>query len=159
MKNGTQARHEEAMHYKHLAVMAGLSLISLYIFMYSMVDRVENALPNLNQFYMAGLMTTPMVLIELLVMRSMYQNKRWNRRIGLTSAVALIGFFALIRSQTAISDQQFLRSMIPHHAGAILMCKRTSADSPAIAALCQSIVSSQQAEIRQMNSLLRSSNQ
>jgi uncharacterized protein (DUF305 family) len=55
-----------------------------------------------------------------------------------------------IRQQTAISDQQFLRSMIPHHAGAILMCEQAQIIDPQIEKLCGAIISSQQAEIQQM---------
>jgi hypothetical protein len=40
-----------------------------------MVDRFANVYPNLNQFYMAGLMAAPMVLIELALMGHMYPNK------------------------------------------------------------------------------------
>jgi hypothetical protein len=40
--------------------------------MYSMADPISNVYPNINQFYMAGLMTMPMIIIEVLLMRSMY---------------------------------------------------------------------------------------
>jgi hypothetical protein len=77
-----------------------------------------------------------------------------NAIIGAVSVVALVGFFALIRQQVAVTDGQFLRSMIPHHAGAILMCAKAPLQSSEIKQLCRSIVSSQEAEIRQMKSLL-----
>ncbi len=50
-------------HYQKLLIMAVLSFISMYILMYSMVDRFANVFPNVNQFYMAGLMTMPMIII------------------------------------------------------------------------------------------------
>jgi uncharacterized protein (DUF305 family) len=62
--------------------------------------------------------------------------------------------FLLIRQQTAVTDQQFLRSMIPHHAGAILMCDRASLDDREIKELCRAIVSGQQREIDQMKATL-----
>jgi uncharacterized protein (DUF305 family) len=65
-----------------------------------------------------------------------------------------VGFFLLIRQQTAVTDGQFLRSMIPHHAGAILMCEKSPAQAPQIKELCRTIISSQQSEIRQMKTLL-----
>jgi uncharacterized protein (DUF305 family) len=70
------------------------------------------------------------------------------------SIIAGLAFFFLIRQQTAISDRQFLRSMIPHHSSAILMCERASIQDPEIQELCQAIISSQQAEIDQMKSKL-----
>ena len=141
-------------HYRHLAIMAVLSFISMYILMYGMVNVIGNVYNNLNQFYMAGLMTAPMVVIELSVMKAMYQDKGRNALIIAGSVIATVVFFLLIRQQTAISDKQFLRSMIPHHAGAILMCERASIQDPDIKSLCESIISSQQAEIDQMKAKL-----
>ena len=108
----------------------------------------------LNQFYMAGLMAAPMVLIELALMGHMYPNKVLNVIIAIVSALAMIAFFVFIRQQTAIFDRQFLKSMIPHHAGAILMCDEAYIQDAEINDLCKSIISSQQSEIDQMKRIL-----
>jgi|GEM_PF-6672218 len=63
-------------HYRRLLVMTILSFIAMYVLMYAMVNRITNVYPNFNQFYMAGLMTAAMIVIELLVMGGMYPNKR-----------------------------------------------------------------------------------
>jgi hypothetical protein len=141
-------------HYLALLAMTALSFITMYILMYAMVDRFENVLNNLNQVYMAGLMAASMVLIELVVMRSMYPSRSLNIAIGAIAVVALVGFFVLIRQQTAITDRQFLRSMIPHHASAILMCEKAPIEAADIRELCRSIIASQQGEINQMNTML-----
>lgn len=127
----------------------------MYILMYAMVNTVDNVFNNFNQFYMAGLMTAPMVLIELFVMRAMFPNKQRNALIIVISIIAALVFFLLIRQQAAISDKQFLRSMIPHHAGAILMCEQASIVDPEIKELCGTITSSQQTEIDQMKAILQ----
>jgi uncharacterized protein (DUF305 family) len=142
-------------HYGRLLVMTAVSFIAMYILMYAMTDRLANVYPNFNQFYMAGLMTAAMVIIELLVMSGMYPNKRRNALFLAVSAVALIAFFAAIQKQTAISDRQFLRSMIPHHSGAILMCGQASLQNPELVRLCQSIKSDQAREIAFMKAKLR----
>lgn len=141
-------------HYIRLLAMTVLSFISMYVLMYAMVDRFANVYPSFNQFYMAGLMTAPMVLIEISLMGAMYRNMTLNAVIVVLSALALIAFFLFIRQQTAIADRQFLKSMIPHHAGAILMCERASIQDPEIKQLCNTIVSGQQAEIDQMEAIL-----
>ena len=110
-------------HYRRLLVMMVLSFIAMYVLMYAMVDRFANVFNSVNQVYMAGLMAASMLIIELLVMGGMYPNKRWNTILILLGAVALIGFWVAIRQQAVVGDRQFLRSMIPHHAGAILMCQ------------------------------------
>ena len=134
--------------------MAVLSFASMYVLMYAMVDGFANVYANLNQVYMAALMTAAMVIIEILLMRAMYSHERLNALIIAASAIALVVSWVLIREQTAISDRQFLRSMIPHHAGAILMCRESPIVDGEIEKLCRSIISSQQAEIDQMKAIL-----
>ena len=69
--------------------------------------------------------------------------------------VAGIALFLLIRQQVAISDRQFLRSMIPHHSGAILMCEGATLQDQRIKDLCKTIVAGQRSEIDQMRALLQ----
>lgn len=144
-----------AHHYARLLLMTILSFIAMYILMYAMVDRLNDVYPNINQFYMAGLMTAPMVAIEILLMGAMYKDRAANIAILAVSVVALAGFFLLIRQQTAVADRQFLRSMIPHHSGAILMCREAPIADAEIKTLCQSIIKSQQDEIDQMKAILQ----
>jgi uncharacterized protein (DUF305 family) len=134
--------------------MAALSFAAMYVLMYAMVDRLANVYLNLNQAYMAGLMAAPMVLIELFVMRAMYRKTKVNLVIAAASALVFVVCLAAIRWQSAISDSQFLRSMIPHHAGAILMCEEAPVRDPEIVRLCESIRVGQQAEIEQMKAKL-----
>ena len=141
-------------HYADLGIMAVLSLIAMYVLMYAMVDSFANVYNSVNQVYMAALMTAPMVIIEVLVMRGMYRDARRNAII--LGGAVLIGVMALvgIRREIAVGDGQFLRSMIPHHGGAILMCREAAIADPQIQQLCRSIVESQQREIDLMRSLL-----
>lgn len=141
-------------HYLSLLIMAILSFISMYVLMYAMVDRFANVYSSFNQVYMAALMTAPMIIIEILLMRAMYKDKKLNIAIIMVSVIGLITFFLFIRQQTAIGDKQFLRSMIPHHAGAILMCEESSITDPEIKRLCEEIKVSQQLEIDRMKSIL-----
>jgi hypothetical protein len=70
-------------HYIRLLIMAALSFVSMYVLMYVMIDRFGNVFNNLNQFYTAGLMTAPMVVIELLLMKGMYEGASQQRDRGL----------------------------------------------------------------------------
>lgn len=143
-----------ANSYLRLAVMLLVSFVAMYVLMYAMVDVAANAVPNANQAYMAGLMTAPMLVLELLLMGSMYTNKTANKLLVVTGFLALGGCWWAIRSQAAIGDDQFLRSMIPHHAGAILMCNQANLKNPELLKLCEGIVRSQQEEIDLMQSKL-----
>lgn len=144
--------------YKKLVPMVILSFIAMYFLMFAMVNSTSNIFIGVNQFYMAGLMTAPMIIIELLVMSGMYMNKKLNGIIIALSIVFGLGFFMLIRNQTAIGDREFLKSMIPHHAGAILMCEKAKLQDSEIKKLCDGIISGQQKEIDFMKTKLNDKN-
>lgn len=150
----SKGSHDVVM-YRKLALMTILSFAAMYILMYSMVDRFSNVVPNVNQFYMAGLMSMPMLIIELTVMAGMYKMKKLNIGLLATGLVGLVIFFLCIRQQSGVGDKQFLKSMIPHHAAAILMVKETPLDDPEIKQLAEKIIVSQQAEIEQMKAKLK----
>ena len=84
--------------------------------------------------------------------------KRANARLNLllygAFAAIFVAAFAFMRSQAFVGDEQFLRSMIPHHSGAILMCEQSSITDPEIVALCGQIMQSQKQEIAQMKRIL-----
>lgn len=141
-------------HYRNLLMMTVLSFISMYILMFAMVNTFGNVFNNLNNVFMAGLMAAPMIPIAIIVMKMMYPDKKRNAILITISIVASLLFFMFIRQQSAISDKQFLRSMIPHHASAILMCEKASISDPEIKQLCEEIISSQQREIDQMRAKL-----
>ncbi len=134
--------------------MAGFHFVLMFILMYAMVDKFTNVIPNLNQVYMAGIMTAPMILLEIWLMGSMYADKDFLNKVFIFSLAIFILFFVGIRRQFAISDKEFLRSMIPHHAAALLMCKNAPIQDPEIKTLCDNILRSQQSEIDFMQTKL-----
>lgn len=141
-------------NYARLFLMFVLHFAAMYVLMYAMVNTFANALPNHNQLYMAALMASPMLVLELLIMGSMYPKKGLNLAI-IGAGVLLLAFsYLFIREQVAITDEQFLRSMIPHHAGAILMCEQATITDPQVKQLCANIITGQQAEIDWMKAKL-----
>ena len=155
----SHGKHENAQpqhqgHYGRLLLMMALSFLAMYALMYSMVDQWANVYNNINQFYMAGLMASPMLLIELWLMSGMYPDRRRNLILAGAAVVFMLFCWWGIRSQAAVTDRQFIRSMIPHHAGAILRCEENRLKDPELAKLCQDIIASQTQEIAQMKQLL-----
>lgn len=128
------------------------SLCTLWLITFS------NVYSNVNQFYMAGLMTMPMIVIEVLLMRMTYMNKKLNAVIISLSCIALIAFYLCIRVQAGVTDKQFLNGTIPHHAAAILMSKKSASEDPDIQKLQQEIISSQQEEMKLMKAKLKELN-
>lgn len=154
MEEKHQDHTMHTMKPRALLIMGIIHFALMFTLMYAMVNVFENIYLNLNQVYMAGIMTAPMLILEILLMRSMYENKRAIYAILAASAVLFVLFFLFIRQQTAITDKEFLRSMIPHHAGAILMCEEAPIEDQEIQDLCEQIIASQQSEIDQMKSIL-----
>jgi hypothetical protein len=152
--HATMSPDMERKHYLMLGLNLLLSAIIMYLGMFAMIWSGGEFIQNINFFYMALVMWAPMSVVMLWTMKSMYRNSRWN--IALYALFALVFLLSLwgIRDQLLVGDRQFLRSMIPHHSGAILMCERSKLADPEIRSLCDGIVRSQAEEIAQMKAIL-----
>lgn len=140
--------------YRSLAVQAIVSGIIMYFVMFVMIDNLGSFYNNLNMVYMTLMMVAPMVVLMVLAMRDMFPSKTINAALLVGSVVIFVGCFALIRTQTTIGDRAFLRSMIPHHSGAILMCQQAKLTDPEVVRLCGGIIKSQRQEISEMKVIL-----
>jgi uncharacterized protein (DUF305 family) len=123
--------------------------------MFAMVDTRGDVYQNLNTFYMAVMMAAPMVAVMPFMMKEMYQDKKKNGAVILASLLIVLAAFMGIRHQTAIGDSQFVRSMIPHHSGAILMCDEANLVNVELRNLCNQISQGQRQEIQQMEKILK----
>jgi hypothetical protein len=146
------------MKVSKLLLMAGLHFVAMYFLMYAMIDGLDHLYLNLNNSYMAALMTAPMLIIEIILMGEMYKNKKLLSYVFGGSIVVLVFAFLFIRQQTFIDNKRFLTSMIPHHSGAILMCEQSNITDPEIAELCDEIVETQEREIAIMEAQLEKLN-
>jgi uncharacterized protein (DUF305 family) len=146
-------------HYYMLAINMAINLAIMYLVMFAMIFRWGEFVQNINFFYMALMMWAPMGALMLLFMGMMYQNKTLNIIIYVSSVLIFVLAFIGIRDQALVGDKQFLRSMIPHHSGALVMCREASISDPQIKELCfgpEGIVVSQEKEIELMKKLLES---
>ena len=135
-------------------VNMALSLVVMYVVVFSMIDGSGDFRNNLNMFYMAVAMWAPMGIFMLLTMRGMYPNRGVNLVLYLLFAALTVGSLWAIRSQALIGDRQFVKSMIPHHSGAILMCREASLNDQELTSLCKEIMDAQRTEITQMERIL-----
>jgi uncharacterized protein (DUF305 family) len=154
MEHKEHAAHRGgAHHYTMFAVNMLLSLIVMYFVMFSMIDGWGDFRNNLNMFYMALTMVAPMGIIMLATMRGMYTRKALNVSLYAGLTILFVAALAGTRQQTVIGDKQFIASMVPHHSGAILMCREANLKDPELVKLCDRISSSQRSEIEQMNAI------
>lgn len=150
----THQEHQMGGGYGKLAIALLLGLLVMYPLTMSMVVRWNDFYINLSNFYMALMMVAPMGLIMLFVMRSMFPNKRLNTVLIAGFVVLFIAAFWMGRQQVFLGNEQFLRSMIPHHSRAILVCEEAAITDPEIEELCRGIISSQEEEIKIMEDML-----
>jgi uncharacterized protein (DUF305 family) len=148
------SHHKGQTHYGRLAIELTLDFIVMYLVMYTMIAALAHFRFNLNNVYMTMMMVAPMTIIMLVSMRSMFPSQRLNMIIGGVAVAVFVFGFVAMRTQAGIGNAEFLRSMIPHHSGAILMCEKASITDPEILALCQEITKSQSQEITQMEAIL-----
>lgn len=152
--SGTMGDHPGSS-YRMLALNLLLSGLAMYFAMFAMIDGSADFFNNLNTLYMTGMMLAPMAVLMVMMMPAMYRNFRRNLAIVAGAVAVFLSCFGAIRTQAAIGDRQFVRSMIPHHSGAILMCRKAKITDPELAGLCREISAGQRREIAQMNRILR----
>lgn len=150
---GAQAAHGKHA-YPLFALNMLLSLAAMYFLMFTMVDTWGDFYNNLNMGMMALTMLAPMGVLMLALMPGMYRNRRLNVAIYAGFALVFVLALAGIRTQTPIGDEQFIASMIPHHSGAILMCRGAGITDSELRTLCDGIEAGQRQEIEDMKAIL-----
>ena len=145
--------------YKKLAITIAMNSLVMFLLTYVMIDSMDHFLLNINKLYMTLMMVAPMVVLMLIVMGSMYKNKNLNYALIALFVALFAAVFWLARTQTPVGNEQFLRSMIPHHSSAILMCEESAMTDPEILSMCEEIVATQEEEIAQMEDILARLNQ
>ena len=148
------SNHSLAM-YKRFAVMAVAMFVAMYFIMYAMIDGLQNLIPNINNLYMTLLMVSAMLVIEIWIMKGMYQNKKINWAIITVSlAIGIFSWFG-IREQLFVGDKEFVKGMIPHHAAAVLMSEKAKLTDPELIELQKNILETQAKEIELMKRKLK----
>ncbi len=140
--------------YKQFFLMLGASYVVMYWVMYLNVAEFDHIYIGLTRLYMTTLMIAPMALIMLGFMRSMYTDKRTNGLIIGGSVAVFTVVLILLRTQTFVSDEQYMQAMIPHHSSAILVSKEANLKDPEVQKLARDIIEAQKREIAEMKAIL-----
>lgn len=141
-------------HYAKLAIAISTNAVIMFLLTYITISSTDHFYVNINRIYMALVMVAPMAIVMLVVMGGMFQHRALNIVLFAVFGALFVLVFSLTRTQTPVGDEQFLRSMIPHHSGAILMCEESTITDPEISKLCDQIIKSQKEEIAQMKAIL-----
>lgn len=140
--------------YKKFFLVLCVSFVLMYAVMFLNVDAVGHIYLSITRLYMSLLMVSPMAILMLVVMGSMYPDKKKNKLISLGAAVVFVLALVCLRQQVFISDAQYMRAMIPHHSSAILTSRHAAIKDPQVKQLSEGIIASQQREIQEMKQML-----
>lgn len=144
----------DKMSYKRFFVMFVISFIIMYSVMFLNMDKISHYHTSLSRIYMTVLMVAPMAVVMIIMMGKMYRDKNINTAIITGGILLFILFFIALRTQTPISDTQYMRAMISHHSSAIMTSKNANIKDPEVKQLSEKIIQSQEEEIQQMERIL-----
>ena len=140
--------------YMKFGAMIATSTAVMFVLMYLNTYAIDHVFFSETRFYMAFVMGASMAVVMLLFMLNMYESKKTNVAIMLGS-VAVFGIALwLVRSQTTVEDESYMRAMIPHHSIAILTSERAHIRDPRVRKLADGIIKAQVREIAEMKQLI-----
>jgi uncharacterized protein (DUF305 family) len=142
------------MSYVRFGAMIATSTIVMYALMYLNTYALEHVFLSEMRAYMALVMGAAMAVVMLAFMLGMYKSRAVNIAIFAGAGVVFALALWLARSQAAVGDVSYMRSMIPHHSIAILTSERARIDDPRVRALADEIIEAQRREIDEMRRLI-----
>lgn len=145
----------EKSNYKKFGLMMLVSFFMMYAIMFLNAFQLDHVLLSTMRTYMTLLMVAPMGISMMLFMWKMYKNKKLNYII--ISSFTIVFFITLygVRTQTPISDIQWMKAMIPHHSSAILTSSRASFEDAEVQKLANEIIKAQEKEIAEMKAMIK----
>ncbi len=136
----------------------GLMITTSAIVMFGLMYLNTYALPHVHwsetRFYMTLIMAASMAIVMLAFMLNMYQDSRKNLAIFVGSGLLFVTALLLVRSQATVSDQSYMRAMIPHHSIAIMTSERAGIEDVRVQQLADEIIKAQKVEIAEMEWLI-----
>ena len=143
-----------SMSWGKFAAMIVASVVAMFFLMYQLIYSWDHAMFSMNRLVSSFVMGTVMTLIMLGFMWKMYQGMA--TKVGVAVGALILGIILLVvnRSQALIGDEDFMKSMIPHHSIAINNARKSDIRDPRVKALADGIIESQVREIAEMKWLL-----
>ncbi|WP_447954361.1 DUF305 domain-containing protein [Sphingopyxis chilensis] len=134
--------------------MIATSTVVMFLLMYANTYSADHMFWSETRFWMAFVMGAAMMVIMLLFMWSMHKNKTKNFIILGTAVVVFSLALWLVRSQSTVTDTEYMKAMIPHHSIAIMTSERAHIRDPRVRELAKDIIVAQRREIAEMKYLI-----
>ena len=158
--HGTSDQDQSGHHgksHRMYWIFGAILLVNLglmWVLTMSMIRDWDHFYFNASNLYMALVMVTAMAVLMVVGMWSMFQSTKLNIALLIGFVAAFLAAFFLGRAEVGVGNEAFLKSMIPHHSRAILVCQESNITDPEIEELCREIVETQRQEIAQMQEFL-----
>lgn len=149
-----QAAGHTGPSYLRFGAMIATSMVVMYILTYVNSYELSHVRWSETRFYMVFVMGAAMAVVMLAYMLGMYRDTRANLAIVAISVVVFAAGIWLVRSQTTVQDQAWMRGMIPHHSIAILTSERAEIQDVRVKELTEEIIDAQRLEIAEMEWLI-----
>ena len=140
--------------YVKFAIIIAVSFIIMYLVMFLNLAEFNHVYNSITRVYMTILMISSMTVSMLLFMWKMYPNKKINFAIITFATITFFGTLFLLRTQTPISDVQWMKAMIPHHSSAIMTSSNADFKDAEVQKLADDIIDAQEKEINQMKEMI-----
>lgn len=141
-------------NYVRFMAMIGTSTVVMFGLMYLNTYDADHIFWSETRFWMAFVMGAAMMVVMLFFMWSMYKSRTKNLVILGVAAVVFALALWLVRSQTTVTDTEYMKAMIPHHSIAIMTSERAHIRDPRVRKLAHDIIVAQRREIAQMKYLI-----
>ncbi len=149
-----QSEHRGMSMYVRFMAMIGTSTVVMFVLMYLNTYSIDHVFWSETRFWMAFVMGAAMMVVMLSFMLGMYKNPKKNLIIYAVAAVVFALALWLVRSQTTVTDTEYMQAMIPHHSIAIMTSERAHIRDPRVRKLAHDIILAQRREIAQMKYLI-----
>lgn len=141
------------MYWRFMAMIA-TSTIVMFVLMYLNTYSIDHVFWSETRFWMAFVMGSAMMIVMLGFMWGMYESVPRNLVILAVAALTFAIALWLVRSQSSVTDSEYMAAMIPHHSIAIMTSERARIKDPRVRKLAHDIMVAQRREIAQMRYLI-----
>src|SRR3546814_11557457 len=112
--------------------MIGTSTAVMFVLIYLNTYVIDHVFWSETRFWMAFVIGAAMMVVMLAFMWGMYKDRTKNFIIlGMAAFVFALALW-LVRSQTTVTDTEYMRAMIPHHSIAIMTSDRAHIRDPRV---------------------------
>ncbi len=150
----THDERQMSMSYWRFGAMIVTSMVAMFALTYVNSYELSHVRWSETRFYMVFVMGATMAVIMLAFMLGMYRNVKANLAIVAGAILVFAGALYLVRSQTTVQDNSYMRAMIPHHSIAILTSERAEISDVRVRELADAIIEAQRKEIAEMEWLI-----